>query len=558
MPLPMSDTKSQWPPASLDRILSTMVRWDAWWSNDLEKLQAAYGGGFSGDPAAETFFQSDTGRFRAAMNRTLHRWFVGEPARGNERNTKVPVPIASEMCQASADLLFSDPFTVTVDDTGRTEKERTAPDGTVTLQAPTTQDRINDLLDEEFHSTYAEAAEMCAALGGVYLLVSWDPDLLDHPFPTIKNADQAIPEFRFGRLTAVTFWSVVKVDGKTVWRHVERHETTGPGGNGVIRHGLYEGTTDTLGTRVSLTMVDSVAGLAANVDLGDEGTIDTGTPGLAVEYIPNQTPNRAWRNDPIGRNLGRADIDGVEHLIDQLAETMSDWMRARRVARARIAMSKSLAKTGGTGEGAIVNLQQETYLLLDRLGTDQKLADMVQVLQPDFEPAGYQATAEALLEQILQMAGYSMQTFGVGDTGTVRTATEINSKERRSFMTRSRKLREWTPALIRHLTKLLLVDNHLFGQSNKPEGLAIEFSDGVQETELSLAQTVLALYQAESASLNERVSTLHPDWSTEDIDGEVALIQAEFAHPAPADPVMNPFEQENELETADGGNPTAD
>lgn len=550
MALPVSDTKSQWPPKTLDNILPTMVKWDAWWSNDLEKLQAAYGGGFSGDPNSETFFQSDTGRFRNAA-RSISRWFVGEPARGNERNTKLPIPITAEMCQASADLLFSDRFTVTVDDSPTMEvtsegKKRKS-------SAPTTQDRVNDLLDEEFHSTYAEAAEMCAALGGVYLLVSWDPDLLDHPFPTIKNADQAIPEFRFGRLRAVTFWSVVQTDGSTVWRHLERHELDSVG-NGVILHGLYEGTTDTLGTRVSLTMVEATASLALNTDLDVEGSINSG-PGLAVEYVANQTPNRAWRNDPIGRNLGRADIDGVEHLIDQLAETMSDWMRARRVARARIAMSKGLVKSGGTGQGQIANMQQEAYLLIDSLGRDAKISELIQVLQPEFDPAGYKVTAEELLEQILQMAGYSMQTFGVGDTGTVRTATEINSKERRSLMTRGRKLREWTPALIRHLTKLLEVDNLFFGQKNNPAGLAVTFSDGVQETQLSLAQTVLALFQSESADVAERVSILHPDWDEDDIAEQVKKIQAEFAHPPAAPPAMNPFDEQ---ETDDGGNPAAD
>jgi hypothetical protein len=136
------------------------------------------------------FYGSDTGRFKAAMNRTLHRWFVGEPARGNERNQKLIIPTAAEIAQGSADLLFADPFTVTVPD-------------------DTTQKRVDGMLDEDFHTTIAEAAEMCAALGGVYLVVAWDPTLLDHPFPIVRNTDQAIPEFSFGRLTAVTFWSVI-------------------------------------------------------------------------------------------------------------------------------------------------------------------------------------------------------------------------------------------------------------------------------------------------------------------------------------------------------------
>ncbi|MGO7983894.1 hypothetical protein ACC691_39320, partial [Rhizobium johnstonii] len=75
----------------------------------------------------------------------------------------------------------------------------------------------------------------------------------------------------------------------------------------------------------------------------------------------------------------------------------------------------------------------------------------------------YKATADALIEMILQEAGYSMQTFGVQpDGGGDKTATEIESKERLSLMTRARKMRAWKPALQEHITKLLAIDNEFF------------------------------------------------------------------------------------------------
>lgn len=522
MALPASDTVNTWPPKQLAHILPKMSQWSAWYSGELEKLQAAYGGGEA--PDSTGFFASDTGGFKANVARTLQRWFVAQRPLGTERNAKLPIPIAAEMCQASADLLFSDPMTVTVKDEA-------------------TQARLIELMDDNFHSTIAEGAEMCAALGGVYLRVTWDPTVVeDAPFSTVVDADQAIPEFKWGRLVAVTFWSVVRRDGKLVYRHLERHEL-GLDGNGIILHGLYEGEQDKLGTRVSLGANEATAGLAIHHDLSVEGSINTGSPGLAVEYIPNQTPNRIWRNDPLGRNLGRSDLDGVEHLMDQLAETMSDWMRARRVARARIMYSKELTKSAGPGKGSVV-LDQEVFTEVSFSGgsggLDKTLAQQVQVLQPTFDPAGYKETAESLMEQILQMAGYSMQTFGVGDTGTVRTATEIESKERRSLMTRARKIREWKPGLERHLTKLLEVDRAIFGHPNVITDMGVEFSDGVQETQEALGRLVLALYQSESASIEERVSILHPDWEDDQIQLEVGKVQAEFAHTLP-DPTMTPF-----------------
>jgi A118 family predicted phage portal protein len=517
MPLPISDLKTVWPPASLAHILPKMAQWSAWYTGDLQKLQHAYGGGNIQDTTG--FFASDVGGFKATVGRSLQRFFVGEPTRGPDRNNKLPIPIAAEMCQASADLLFADPVTVTVDDEA-------------------TQERLNDLLDDNMYAQFASAAEICAALGGGYLQVNWDPVIYpEAPFLTIIDADQVVPEFKWGRLWAVTIWSVVKRDGKLVYRHLERHELRD--GVGFIVHGLYEGEEAVLGNRISLDYSDATSGLLANPDMAMDGSISTLSEGLAIVYIPNQTPNRIWRTDPIGRNLGRSDLDGVEHLMDQLAEVMSAWVRAIRLAKARIFISKTLLKNAGPGNGNVASLEQEAFTQVESLGAkDQKLADQIQYVQPKVEFDQYKATAETLIEQILQMSGYSMQTFGVGDTGTTRTATEINSKERRSLMTRARKIRNWRPGLVEVLTKLLNVDRDMFGNPNVASGLTVEFSDGVQETQLALANTVQALFLAEAASLHERVSIVHPDWDDDAVQAEVDLIHAETGT-AP-DPMVPP------------------
>lgn len=524
MALPVSDTVSPWPPQNVADLLPSMARWGAWWSNDLKMLQAAYGGGKLNDGLG--FFASDQGGIKVHSLGPI-RWFVATPASLGQPNTKLPIPIAANICQASSDLLFSDPVTATVSDEA-------------------TQARLEDLLDDAFHTRMAEAAEMSAALGGSYLRVTWDDAVSqDGPFTTVKDADEAIPEFQFGKLTAVTFWAVVARNGKRVYRHLERHELDVQG-NGVILHGLYEGDEGTLGNRISLTARPETARLALNADLTLEGTIDTASPGLAVQYVPNQIPNRVWRHNPLGKNLGRSDLDGVEHLMDQLSETMSDWMRARRAARARVLYSKDLAKSMGPGQASVLEVDQETYVQTAMTGASGEkplsMAERVQVLQPDFDPAGYKATADELIEQILQMSGYSQSTFGSNhEEGGQRTATEIESRERRSLMTRARKIRNWQPALLEHITKLLDVDRVFFNHPNVTSGLAIEFSDGVQESQLRLAQTVQALYMAESASVEERVAMLHPDWDEDQISTEVGRIKAEFG--AAGDPQMSPYQE---------------
>lgn len=548
MALPLSDANLTWPPKALDDILPSMGQWSAWWTNSLDRLQIAYGGGTVGDTTG--FFASDTGGVKVHSLGKI-RWFVGQPAIGSERNTKLPIPIAAEMCQASADLLFSDPVTVTV---GEAKKPAVAGAENTPTADNATQERINTLLDDNFHSTMAEGAEVCAALGGVYLRATWDDATYpDGPFSTIKDADTAIPEFKWGRLWAVTFWSVIHREGKFVYRHLERHEFAGE--NGVILHGLYMGEEDKLGTRVALTTRPETAAMALHTDLNFEGSIDTQSPGLAVTYVPNQTPNRLWRTHPIGRHLGRSDLDGVEHLLDQLSETMSDWMRARRAARARTWVSKNLVKSAGPGNGTVVDLDQELFTQVGAGGgsggKDMSLGDQIEVTQPDFAPDQYKVTADSLIEQILQMAGYSMQTFGVNPDGAgERTATEIESKERRSLMTRARKIREWAPALQQHITKLLAIDNTFFGGQNIITDLHVEFSDGVQESQIKLGQYVQSLYTSESASVEERVEILHPDWDDDQKAVEVERIQVEFAHAPMADPNMDPFGQPNVVDTA--------
>jgi hypothetical protein len=449
------------------------------------------------------------------------------------------MPIAGMLCQAQADLLWADPptFTVRID----TDNDGS---GVPAKTANPTQERLNQLADDSMYSTLAQGAEIGAALGGHFLRVAWDKSVVpDRPFLDVVDADQALPEFRWGRLVAVTFWSVVARDGTRVWRHLERHELN-LAGNGVILHGLYEGEEDKLGMRVGLDARPETAGLSALTDGLAPGTVDSQSPGLCVEYVPNMGPNRLWRTDPIGRYLGRSTLDGVEHLMDQLAETMSDWMRARRAAKARVFFDKSLLGNPGPGQGAVVDLDQEIYVGTDaKLDKQTKMGDKIEVTQPQFDPKGYQETATQLIEQILQLSGFALQTFGIQTLRTQAdtTATEIESRERRTFLTRGRLIRSATPHLAAVLTKLLAVDKAIFGTPNVVAPIWVEFPDSVQESMLRLAQTVQTLFAAESASADERVRILHPDWNDDMWDEEVAKWKTEFA-PSVTDPLALPPE----------------
>jgi len=183
-------------------------------------------------------------------------------------------------------------------------------------------------------------------------------------------------------------------------------------------------------------------------------------------------------------------------------------------------------------------------------GPNVKMSDKLQVLQPSFDPTGYEKTFVTLLEQILQLSGFALSTFGMGQTSSrsiETTATEVEARERLTFLTRARFIRTQTPHLSRILRKLLAVDKAVFNTPNVDAPIWVEFPDSVQESMLRLAQTVQTLFVAESASADERVRILHPDWNDDMWNAEVKKWKTEFASVVDPNelPPENPHASEN-------------
>jgi len=510
MPLPAANTA--WPPAQLDNISPAMSSWDAWWVGDTSALEAAYAKGST---------SIRPGQVAGGVVGAVSRFFWGRPqADLTQPRRKLHIPVATDLCQASADLLWSEAPSFSVDDED-------------------TQQRLDELIDDGALQAFAEGAEIGAALGGHFLRVTWDDTVVpDKPFITTVHADAALPTFRWGRLVEVTFWSVVKTEGQEVWRHLEHH-TLDAFGIGVVEHALFRGRSDNLGQAVPLTELATTRGLVT--DERPDGTISTESPGLAVVYVPNQRPQRRWRKDPLGQHLGRSDLDGVEGLMDSLDEVYTSWMRDIRLAKARIMVAQSMLQDQGPGKGVAFDLDQEVFSPLNVLPPRDASGLPIEAQQFEIRHEEHRATAMALLEQILRTAGYSPATFGLGGEGSAMTATEVLARQQRSFLTRDRKLRAVRPALSEVLEKLLAVDAAIFGTTLKVERPSVEFPDGVQDSLLSLAQTAQALANADAASTAVRVQMLHPEWDETEVAKEVALIRAESGLPPlpdPTDPTM--------------------
>ncbi|WP_017972512.1 hypothetical protein [Actinopolyspora halophila] len=490
MPLPAPN--SDWPPPQWSDIYTAYDRWSAWYSGDADRLTHVY----ERDPQPQRVRQS---QFSDGLVGRVSRWFWGTPPSPAQRSTKLHVPAAADIAGTSADLLYADMPTVTVDDSA-------------------TQTRLDELLDDGLLTTLVEAAEVAAALGGCFLRVGWDRSVLgDRPLVDVVHPDSAVPTFYRGYLTEVTFHQVLADDKNGVLRHLERHV---PGG---VEHALYLGTSSNLGRPVPLTEHPATADIAEQ--LADSNLVETGIDTLDVVYKPNVLPNRMWRNHPVGSALGRSDYSGVEHLMDALDETYTAWMRDIRLAKGRIVVPQHYLESQGPGQGAVADLDREVFTPVNR-PPDASGASEITASQFAIRHEEHSATARELHQQIVQGAGYSAQTFGL-TSEVAMTATESNARERKTLLTRGKKSRLDGMALARLIEVLLAVDRTQFGSTVQPQPPAIEYPPVVTAQPSERAETARLLSQAEAASTYTLVSMNHPEWDESEIAEEVDRIQSE-------------------------------
>lgn len=501
MPLPANNTP--WPPKALAPLLDRIAEYDAWYGGERDQLARVLG-------------RVDQ-RERPSSFRWTSFWRKEVPL--GQRDDRIHVPLPADIATVSADLLFAEPPTLTVDNKAA-------------------QDRLNELVeDAQVHNRLLEAAEVCAALGGAYLKADWDADVAGHPLLAVVHADQAVPEFRWGQLTAVTFWREVAHEAAKVTRHLERHSLEGDaaGGLAVIEHGLYVGTDDNLGMVVPLTDSPETRDLAAS--LTDGNAVRPGIDLLTAQYVPNLLPNRGrLRNTP----HGRSDFQQLPPIFDALDETYTSWMRDLRLAKARLVVPSGYLDSQGRGQGATFDVDRELYEGLEMPPPQMSGSTSstgITLVQFAIRWEEHARTAEQLVRKAIETGGYSAQTFGLTDDGGAVTATEVTSKERRSMVTRDRKSRYWKPA-VRHMAHVLLaLDAAIFASGITPAQPLVEFGDGVSEDPHEVADTLALLEQAKAASTETKVRALHPDWDDKDVDEEVQRIKDEGGMGVLADPL---------------------
>lgn len=506
MPLPSGNMK--WIPDAHAKIYGDYAEHDAWYSGSSERLATFYSSTLYPSAHYASDFFSDI--YHQTVAPKLRFW-----ARSlyDERKYMLHVPIASDLAATSADLLFSESPRIRIPDA---DGEAPNPD------AVASQERLDQLIQLcDIQNKLVEAAETCAALGGVFLKINWDSELYPHPVLSIAQPDSALPEFVWGGLQAVTFFKTVREEetkkGEIVFRLLERHE------RGLILYGLYKGDRDNLGMRIGLQALPETASL--------QDEIRTGVDDILVRYVANMRPNRKYRGSP----YGQSDYSGIEGLMDALDEVYTSWLRDIRLGQGRIMIPESFLQKMPNGEFQF-DVDREVYTTFDIDPLTSKEVGIT-ISQFDVRTEQHKETALELMNRIVTAAGYSPQSFGLSIAGSAESGTALNIRERKSFITKAKKERYWKPNLEDIFALLLAIDSIHFGTGVTVYKPTVEFQDSLTNDMAQIATSVELLARAQAVSIETKVRMVHPDWSTEQVDAEVERLREETGIAVP-DPIQ--------------------
>lgn len=504
MPLPAP--KSDWPAPALADLLPTFRRWSAWYSGDPAQLTDAYGG-------SSVRQQLDRPvQFAGGLVGKAARVLWGNPVQDDIDDDRVHVPLASDLCAATAELCYSDPPQF--------------------AGADSALGRVAEYIEDGLLVSLAGGVELGAVFGGRYVQALIPQGAERARFEQLAY-DGAWPVFRSGELVAVAFWWVLETDSTgRVWRHFESHELDARG-YGIIRHALYLGTSSKVGQRMDLSSRDETRGLIrdpATTGNGYEIELPTGSPGLDVVHIPGRAPQRLWRRHPIGRSLGRSVLQGNEGMLSKLDETMTSWMRDVDLGRSRLILADWLLDLTKKGAGPSFDLDRR---LITQVAMPQQFGqggfDPIRQIQFPIRVAEHRETCQELTETILRASSFSATTFGEDENGNAQTATGVLSKDSRSMRTRAHVLNLERPQVQRIIRKALAMDQAAGLGPVQDDQLTVSFPDGSQDSPLQLAETQQAMRLAEAASDFTIVRYGHPDWTDQQVLDEVAAIRTGVA-----------------------------
>lgn len=499
---------TQWPPAHYKPALDQVRHDAAIMSGDLQAQNALYA------PAGPKPYTSRF-QYNGGLTGTVARGVLGTPRPNNAAPAVTQFDtLPFDLATLSADVLVGEPPRFTVHPEDETNEQAvdalTAYTGTDTFAA-------------DLH----QAFRTCAGLGWVYGRVVWDAELDPHPWIEWVDADQGMPEFKNGRLTGIIFWETYQRKNHT-YRLLARHTA------GRIEYALYEGDDYGLGHVVPLTDCEDTAYLADVVD-ADSG-VTTGATRPTAVLIPNLDRSPKWRTDPYLRYLGMSDVVKGGEVWHSLNMLWTDLMHEVDSAKAKLIVPEHYLRANGPGQGMSYEWFRDVYTKPQSASPDAP--DTIERVQFDMRVESYMQAIENTRMRAVSSTGWSNITFGLENASAQMTATEIRARSTRTIHTHKAKSRHARAGLGELLTAWLEMDATLNNYTPPTRMVDVSIAEPVQATELDEATTVQTLRTAGVASTRYAVTRLHPEWTEEQINAELAELRAEQR----AEVGINPFE----------------
>jgi hypothetical protein len=502
MPIPAND--STWPPAPWDKAQKAWREHETLWIGDAEQIAAFYGGG----RVAATHEHDGQPRSGGLVG-WLSTRFWGQAVPEGEVRTREHVGWASDLTTLSSDLLFAEPPRVAFDDELKVSEDA--------------QKRLDLIANsDEAHAAQHEGGELTSLFGASALTVRWDTETTDHAWVAPSGADLVIPEFRNGRLTALTLFTEYP-EGGEVWRHLERHE------KGRILHLLFKGDKQNIGKRRNLADYPATQYLLDIVKERDPATeadfFRTNTQQLTASWWLN-APARAWRRDGDLAEAGRSDLTPtVRQLGDSLDEIYSSWLKDIRLGAARLLIPESYLESDSSG-GFAFDRGQELIRKINAPGLmSSSVGDSIEKIQFEIRTEDHERSALAWWKRMLGTAGYG--ELDAETQGVQKTATESGYEQDSKQRTRDKKALYARPALSSIYGACMAIDGQLFrgkggGEYEAPE---VRFPEQSQMDPLKEAQVISTLKAAGVMSVEIGVKAAHRDWDQNAVDEEVARLR---------------------------------
>lgn len=221
-------------------------------------------------------------------------------------------------------------------------------------------------------------------------------------------------------------------------------------------------------------------------------------------------------------------------MMDSLDETYSSWMRDIRLAKARLIVPAEYLRRKASDmfkENEYTYEFDEDVETLVALDIDPQYAGGSPITPSQFaiRAQEHAETCADLMRNIITIAGYSPQSFGIGIDGNAQSGTALHIREKKSFNTQGKKQTYWKSPLEQIMTAMIRLDAILFpGKGSEADNtVVVHFAENMANDISTTSSALEMLNRASAISTEIKVQMLHPDWTKKQIAEEVERLKIE-------------------------------